>query len=368
MTRTPLLTKSDQIATRIKSELARGQFRRGDKFCSVNQVVRQYKVASATAHRALRSLVDAGVLRVAAGKGFVVENLPHREQMQHEFDQTDNAPAGRAKMLYVMAGDVAHSQTQVALRAIHMVCASRKCHLEVVSSGTADVVKIADDPDVVGILWERAALPSRPVPISKPVITLGHTDTLLSRHIAITSDMESSSRKVMQFLHMLGHRRIAILAYAGEDGRPADIALNMIARQWQDLMEEYGLQWDPGLLKYDFDSEPQAYVDRFLDTYRNEGITAVWVFSWSLILRLTQDMSARGLKVWQDLSIIGNGASDFMQYIRPTITRIEFNMPMLAQKAAELLLGHASGAKWPDTAQLNMPVELVVGESTGPVR
>lgn len=77
-------------------------------------------------------------------------------------------------------------------------------------------------------------------------------------------------------------------------------------------------------------------------------------------------LNEKGLRVPQDISVIGFDDIHMAQYTSPALTTIRMSCPELAQNAVDALLSHAEGApKAPVAVTRNISTNLVVRQSTG---
>lgn len=195
-------------------------------------------------------------------------------------------------------------------------------------------------------------------------------------HPSIVLDDHAGSRQAAEHVLALGHRRIAFFTMGGRerhghlaDGRTAghDYVSRARVAGAVEALDAAGVV-------------PTAYeiVDN-VDPYAHEGAralltgpdrpTAVLCFS-DLMATAVLDVAAElGLRVPEDLSVVGWDDSPLAARVRPALTTLRQDLDAKGRAAARTLLAaiERSRAGAPvDAVRTELPVELVVRESTGP--
>jgi len=93
-----------------------------------------------------------------------------------------------------------------------------------------------------------------------------------------------------------------------------------------------------------------------------EPPTAAFVASDDIALGVLSAAEAHGIRVPDDLSIVGFDDIRFAQYVRPRLTTIRSPVDRLAQTGVELLFERLADPRAPARTQV-LPVELVIRES-----
>ena len=177
----------------------------------------------------------------------------------------------------------------------------------------------------------------------------------------ISSDNAEGARLAIRHLHELGHRKIAHVT--GPDGNVLTTARRegVVAER-----ARLGLPVRPEwIIRGDFSLESGHEAARRILSM-DERPTAVFCSADMVAFGLISGLQAAGLRVPQDISVVGFDDIEMSEFYVPAITTIRQDRHRLGRRAAEVLLsrlgpGHeASGDNDP------MPVELVVRTSTAP--
>lgn len=159
-------------------------------------------------------------------------------------------------------------------------------------------------------------------------------------------------------LARLGHRRIAVIS-----GPPDRLSSRARVDGYRSALEEAGLPFDPGLVRYgDFTNRP-AY-DHALDLLRlPDPPTAVFAGSDEQALSTYRAAATLGLRVPDDVSVVGFDDLPFADWVTPRLTTVRTPLAEMAAVAARMVLD-LLGGRQPATTRVEVAVELVVRDSS----
>jgi LacI family transcriptional regulator len=179
---------------------------------------------------------------------------------------------------------------------------------------------------------------------------------------SVSFDNYRAGRLAMAHLLDLGHLRVGLVC-----GRSA---VNDRARErrraYEDALKEAGLGIDPELIyERDFEFiEGRTAMHRMLEGH--DPPTAVFCANDIQAIGAMQECFDQGLRVPEEVSVIGFDDLPIAQYTRPRLTTIHVPAKRMGHLAAEKLLTWIIAGVEPTDEPL--PVDLLVRESTGPVR
>jgi LacI family transcriptional regulator len=176
----------------------------------------------------------------------------------------------------------------------------------------------------------------------------------------IKMDYYSGIRQVVDHLCQLGHREIA---FAG--GRP-ELQSNM-ARQnaFVECMRTQGLEpasIQPGNLRFDGGLAAAEALMKL-----SPLPTAVVAVNDLTAVGVIKGLSRSGLRIPQDISVTGFDRIHLAEYVVPSLTTVDLHRDLVGITAADALHQLSSSSE-PSGREYRIPVEMVVGESTGPAR
>ena len=167
-------------------------------------------------------------------------------------------------------------------------------------------------------------------------------------------DDDAGVRAVLAHLTSLGHRRIGHLAGTRRDG---------VARRdaFDATLRAAGLEPGP-VIESDFSEEGGAAAAPAL--LAEPGLTAVFCANDRMALGLLHVAALRGVRVPDDLSVVGFDDLTWARFLTPALTTVRQPGRELGRAAAKLVLATATDA----AARHPWTPELIVRSSTGPAR
>ena len=173
-----------------------------------------------------------------------------------------------------------------------------------------------------------------------------------------------AGRMAAEHLLSLGHRRMGVIAglsrhiysRARVDGFRSAVDA---ATQGRARVAVAPGQWD--------EERAAADTHKLLDA--DPGITAIFACSDPMALGVYTALAARGLRIPDDVSVIGFDDLPEAHWISPALTTIRQPSTRIGETAVKLLLDQRRNPADPrPRSRLEMAAELVVRASTGPVR
>lgn len=179
-------------------------------------------------------------------------------------------------------------------------------------------------------------------------------------------DHDAGARISVRHLYELGHRRIAFMKGQQNslDAKPRWNALMKAAR-------EIGLTVDPGLsLAVDHNSwSPDlGYPAVYELLGRTKDCTAIVCFNDHAAIGAIRAIADHGLRCPDDISVIGFDDISGAEYCIPRLTTVRQPLQQMGIQAAQILIERVEREDQVTARNLRFEPELIVRESTGPVR
>jgi len=174
----------------------------------------------------------------------------------------------------------------------------------------------------------------------------------------VKSDFLDGARQATEHLLKLGHRRIAF--FPG-----GTIALTGTERflGYQQAMARAGLVMDPNLVRFSGWELSEAYQEAMTLLSERRDFTAIVAASDMLALGILRALREHGLRVPEDISLIGFDDINLSQDSDPPLTTIWQDTQALARGSVSRLLRLIAGEK--AVEPLVVPTQLIVRASTG---
>lgn len=166
-----------------------------------------------------------------------------------------------------------------------------------------------------------------------------------------------------QHLLELGHRRIGVIVGQGCDG-----AQYLRLEGFKDALGEAGMSLDEKDVIYMLDTVPGGHEAALSLLNNDPGLTAIFATNDLLAYGATQALADRGIRVPDDVSIVGITDIQLAQEMRPALTTVALNIEEVAKTSINLLLDMIESPDYLPTLVRVQDPQLVVRASTSRVR
>jgi DNA-binding LacI/PurR family transcriptional regulator len=177
---------------------------------------------------------------------------------------------------------------------------------------------------------------------------------------SVDVDNRAAARSAVAHLIKLGHKQIACITNA----KPTYTASIERLMGYRDALEIGGIPYDEKLVRYgDFDLE-SGFTQMSDLLYSTTPPTATFIASDTVALGAMAAIRKRGLRIPEDIALVGFDDLPLASYTSPPLTTIHLPALELARQAGEMLVQLLGGKK---TRQKHVILEthLVVRESCG---
>ncbi len=184
---------------------------------------------------------------------------------------------------------------------------------------------------------------------------------LAARIPAVSAANTSGADQVTRHLLELGHRRIAAIT-----GPREWLATEERRRGYHAALASAGILPDSSLeIEADFEiaGGARAAMSLFLD--RTEPPTAIFAFNDNLAIGAMQAARTHGLRVPQDLSVVGFDDSEHASLITPALTTVRQPLAEMGRTAVNLLRRLMDGQRV-ETLHVELGTRLIIRDSTAP--
>lgn len=317
---------------------------------TVSNVVRgEHRVAEETRKRVLRS----------------IDELGYRPNVSARHLRT-----GRSGVIALAVPELTAPYFAELAAAVIAVAKSRSCTVLIEDTGgdPEEELRIAcglSEPLIDGVLLSAlrlnsAALAARPRRV--PLVLLGERDyDVPADHVLI--DNVTAAREATAHLLALGHRRVAAIgAQRGADAATAHQRM----RGYQEALYQAGVPYDPSLA-VEAGAYHRAEGARALHALLDlpEPPDAVFCFNDLLAAGVVRAAADRGVRVPDDLAVVGFDDVEQATYSVPSLTSVSPDKAEIARLAVDALLRRIEGDPEEPHRTLRAGHRLVVRESSG---
>lgn len=355
--------KYAHIVDAIQQDIAAGRLMPNDRLPSFVEMVERFGVAKQTVDKAHAILEQDGLIRREQGRGVFVE--PPRKK----------ASTGFIGYLDVYRNYTSHSayfrQIQDGVR---LGASEAGKHMVIIDS--VQTFNRWDDLD--GLLLcevgasNRAGLQTL-LPEGLPVVNLLFNDP---QYPSVQAADETGIRMLVEHLWELGHRRIAHLS------RSTDSQLQLRHQAYREALLRRGIEpQDEWSFRTDGLGEAYSHYGYYMmqdwleNGWEQTGCTAILAQNDLMAFGVVKALQENGINVPGDISVVGFDGVEHVgndglnePFIVPVeLTTIRIPLFEIGATAMRVVLGRAEQIPAPPKS-LQLPVELIVGETSAPCR
>lgn len=213
------------------------------------------------------------------------------------------------------------------------------------------------------------------IPVSVPVVAISTHSEAPVEVTNVVLDHDIAATLALKHLYDLGHRRIAFMR------GPA--AIPDSEYRWESIQKaarELNIQSDPTLeVGLDESGWPMKTGQQPMDPHiayaptralleKTRDFTAMFCFNDMAAIGAIRAITDVGLNVPRDISVVGFDDTTSAAFSIPSLTTIHQPLFEMGKRAAEILLERIASNNKQFPAEVMMSPDLVVRESTGPVK
>jgi LacI family transcriptional regulator len=189
-----------------------------------------------------------------------------------------------------------------------------------------------------------------------PLVILEHPR--LPEHDVVYADNIQGSYEAVKYLIELGHTRIAHITI-----NPESIIVRERIEGYKKALEDAKIPFDENLLKIFYDQVNEEIAINELFSLPNPP-TAIFAFSDFMAIQIMKILIKRGIRIPQDISIVG--FDDTLANLTiPELTTVSQPFYEMGVKAAEVLIERLKNPDLP-IQHIKLPTKLVIRDSTAP--
>ncbi|CAA9546688.1 MAG: hypothetical protein AVDCRST_MAG59-1363 [uncultured Thermomicrobiales bacterium] len=275
---------------------------------------------------------------------------------------------GRTRLIGVLLANIAHPYWSVVLSGVEEAC--QRAGYGAIVSSAADRADVENSylraflrQRVDGILLNPATAAPSTVEawarLTVPVVTIDRTLPGLPFGL-VAMDNALGTRLGVEHLLGLGHRRIGFVSWRpdGLSNREERLA------GYQDALADAGVEADGELIRFAADGWSDGVDQTLALLAERDPPSAIVSASSMLNLQVLAAVKRRGLRVPDDVSVVGYDDSPWDPLLDPPLTTVATPAKGLGWAAAERLIRAIEGDHPDDAGEVRLVPELVVRHST----
>jgi DNA-binding LacI/PurR family transcriptional regulator len=353
-----------QLLAYLRQRILDGSLAPGARLPSELELAQEYQISRGTVRQALNALVTEGLIERVQGSGTFVRQTPHIQAQ---------APRAAERRIGLVLNCLDGQLDLGILVGVEHAAKSRGYQVsfayteENLEQQDRDIGRLRDDR-VAGLI----ILPVSVVTHDESIWRLHANNipfVLVDRYFSdldsdyVVADNLGGGYRATEHLLILGHRRIAF-AYP----HLGDLQTSSVHDRWlgyRKALEVYGMTYDDTLV---FQNAPQpesssrGTYDQLLS--RPDRPSAIFAVNDFEALVLLQAAQRCGLRVPEDLALVGFDDLNFTAQLSPPLTTVAQPCQDLGLRAGHLLINRIEGQTGAPK-HIVLPTNLIVRESCG---
>jgi DNA-binding LacI/PurR family transcriptional regulator len=353
----PKIPKYWKIAEELRARMRSGELAPGARLPSVVEMRARYGISLTTVDRAYSMLAKEGLIVCIQGNGTFVAD-----------------PQQRLKTgvigVHLHLGAEQHPFYTHLWRGIREVADRAQRELLVLHH---QAPKSWEKMDGILLTQDRSPEVQWQVPLLMPRVSLLNP---IPDTPSITVDDYDGMAQIVEHLLELGHRRIALLSlarpdhpylplqhrYAGYADTLASADVTLAASWVRPLRREGDKLFSFPALGYE---KMRAWLQ---NGWAQIGCTAIIAHNDDVALGILKALREAGLRVPEDVSVVGFDGTEIAEYSNPTLTTVEVPLERVGALGMELLLTRLDAPSETIPPTQVLPLHLKPGQSTAPPR
>lgn len=362
------IPKYVQLMIRLKEQIEEGVLKPGDPLPTREKLMREHELSLSTVTRAISELERQGWLISRQGSGtFVVKRSNGTAELSDETPVVGLLLPMETTQSQGLVTELVHEASEQNINLVVMYSPNDE-------ETELNLARLLFEREIKAMIWLPVE-PKRHVSVAslfgknqRPVI-IGEkvTEQIASPWTCVRMDYYGGTQSALNHLMEQGHRRIA---YVGPRGNESDFGPAL--ERWnayKDFMKEHDL-WNPEDLVYSpaLFREWHEHVDRLGALFRSQNApTAIIGYDDSIALEAARALKTLGLRVPEDVSVIGHGDFSCGHYSTPRLTTVS---PCISEyvdhiiRALKADLQAENGENLLAEREIVVPQRLLLREST----
>lgn len=346
-----VIPKYYQVKTEIKSLILSGRIKTGEKIPSEHELAKKWNVNRWTVNKAINQLVNEGLLYRKKGDGTYVSGLKRRVI---------------TKNIGVLVYHIESPFCSSLVRGIEEKASELGYNLILCNTfGKEEKIKDIINSFIVKNKVDGIICPPENINSSFsdfPVVVVPQVDKEKFKNFNyVITDDEDGSYKAIKYLIKLGHKKIGFLT-------PKNWSETALLHRWngyKKAMKENNLDIDKKLIIEtkgpDF-KDGWVSIDKIIE--KINLFTAIFCVNDSLAIGVLKGLREKGIKVPDDISIVGFDNIPLSSHPDIQLTTVEQPVYRIGEKAVEILIENIEG-KCKKPVHIILPTKLVIRKTTG---
>ncbi|NLX71454.1 MAG: substrate-binding domain-containing protein [Clostridiales bacterium] len=362
----------EQIFEHYRDKIVNRELMPGDQLPTEMEMAEIFGVSRITTKRALEELEREGLIYRKRGQGSFVLDL---------FQKKPNQPGAKNVISIIIPSTSMRGRNmdyvQGATDAVNKKGYYLTIHMTEDEKHERDLLLSIPKDGISGLIY---------YPISR-----SHFDLLYTMHITgypivtidkhyesmpisyVISDNFNGTYEAVSHLVELGHKKIAYLAFSAIE------SISTVRQRffgYCTAMVDHGLKVDPDYTVFGLRDQKKYIVQKYsrmdflkpvLERLLEKGVTAIIAENDYIAVWVQNTLLDMGIKIPQDISIVGFDNLDILEQVGIMLTTVEQNFYEIGRAAADTVIEMIENKERKQIKTI-VPVKLIIRESVGPCK
>ncbi len=348
-----------QLLVRIRERILDGSLPPGAQLPTELELAQEYGISRGTVRQALSVLESEGLVDRTQRRGTFVRHPPAAQAAERRIGLVLSR-LGSQLDLDILIG----VESAAKSRGYQVSFAYAEEHFE---EQTRDIARLRADR-VAGMI----VFPVSDVTFDQSIAQLQATGmplVLVDRYLSdldtdyIVTDNAGGGYRATEHLIILGHTRIGFVY--GSIGTLLTTSVRDRCAGYRHALETYGLPCDnSSIVQLPWAGAPEAVVRYAAFLAQPDRPSAIFAVNDDIALLLMQTAQRSGVRVPEDLAIVGFDDLNFAAHVNPPLTTVSQPRMDVGLRAGNLLINRIEGQGGPKK-HIELPTSLVVRASCG---
>lgn len=355
-----------KLAQRFRKQIESGALQAGDRLPTFTEFRARYGATPSTVERVLTTLERDALIERRPQSGIYVLDASRRSETVPETNEKAIRKATHSTIGYVWPNpsEVGHLPYWT-----HLLHGFQEAVLR------ADAELLLLHPDsmrgwekvdgIISHLQQIQSLKQKILTFRIPCVTVMDA---VRPGLSVGADDRGGVEQAMNHLFALGHRRIGYLIHEQKETSPVEKERLAAYRR---ALRTVGIapqkKWVHNLINWsEFVARGRISMEQWLaEDFESLSVSALLVQNDRAAIGAIESLRLRGIRVPEDISVIGFDGTDECELCQPRLTSVEVPLRQVGAAAVDLLLREIKGQAKPQE-RIVLPTRLEVRASTAP--
>lgn len=314
-----------QLKEVLKKRIIDRELKPHDFLPSDNELKEEFELSIVTIKRALDELEKENIIYRKQGKGTFVSNIPTLSNIAEKTLGFIFYKERETFSLNEYYAELFENVQKFVLKRNHNIF-----FFSVLDSNKMTLSEMIKSGEIRGALLIGTEYLDG-IDDNLPIVVL---DLPSKRYDCVIANNIEGASSATKYLISLGHEKIGYISWLKD--LPNCYWSNSLERikGYKEALEDNGIEFDEKLIKGILG---ESQIDSIVDEFINSNVTAILTFTDNIGVITQKKILLKGLRVPDDISVVGFGDTSLTRYSTPTLSSVRIDRESIARYAVERL-------------------------------